>query len=151
LAEIGTITFTANAAGDAQLSNLKITFGGNGITYGSSTFLNTVVLKNTSLVNIVPGNATTSNDGVSTVSWTFSTSTPLVVTAGSSYTLQLWGDTSTIPPQQNIAETLSATISGTGDFTYLDGTNNSPATVNLPTSVVPITISSLSGGVGQQP
>jgi hypothetical protein len=152
LAQIGSITFTANTSGDAQLNTLKLTFGGNGITYGSSTFLNTVVLKNSSGNNIVTaGNATSSNNGVNTVSWTFSSSTPIVVTAGSSYTLQLWGDTSVIPAQANIAETLSAQIAGVNDFTYLDATNNSPSVVNLPTNLVPITVASLSGGVGQQP
>jgi len=151
LAQIGTVTFTANAAGDAQLGSLKLTFGGNAMTYATSTFLSTVVLKNSSGNDIAGlGNATTTATAT-TKTWTFSTSTPIVVTAGSSYTLQLWGDTSQFPAQANIAQSLSASIAGAGDFTYLDGTNQSPSSVQLPTNVVPITITSLSGGVGQQP
>ncbi len=146
LAQIGTVTFTANNSGDAQLSSLMLTFGGNAMTYATSSFLNTVVLKNSSGNNIAPLNATTTQTAT-TKTWTFSTSTPIVVSAGQAYTLQLWGDTSQFPAQGNIAQSLSASISGASDFQYLDATNNSPATVSLPTNLVPITITALSGGV----
>ena len=87
--QIGSVTFTANSAGDAVLNNLMLTFN-----TASTSFLNTVKLKDPSGndIYLTDGFATSSVNS-NTVTWAFATSTkPVVVTAGSSYTLTLWGD-----------------------------------------------------------
>jgi hypothetical protein len=145
---IGSITLTANSAGDAVLNNLALTF-----STSSTAFLNTVVLKDPSGNDIVKvdGFASTSTaPGGYGIKWTFATSSvPLVVTAGQSYTLTLWGDLSTIPAISNQGLSLTATISNTGDFGYLDGTTGGNL-INLTTNQVPVTVSNLSSGSGLQ-
>ncbi len=147
--QIGSITFTANAAGDAVLNNLMLTFN-----TASTSFLNTVKLKDPSGNDIVVTDAfATSTVTSNTVTWAFATSTkPVVVTAGSSYTLTLWGDLSQIAPIASQGLSLTATINGTGDFGYLDSSSASstpgPQLINLQTNQVPITVANLSSGAG---
>ena len=147
--QIGSITFTSNAAGDTEPSALTLTFNSVANT-ASATFMNSVKLHD------VNGNDITQSMGVTTSTtgtvktWTFSTSTPLVVTAGSSYTLTLWADLSQIAAVANTAQSLTAQIAASGNYSYLDGTNNSPTTVSLPSNVVPITVVSMTTPVGGQ-
>jgi hypothetical protein len=147
--QIGAITFSANNAGDAVLNNLMLTFNNE-----SSSFLNSVVLRDPSSNDIVTVDgyaASTTMAGSGTISWAFATSSkPIVITAGSSYTLTLWGDVSQILAITNQGLSLTASIKNVGDFGYLDGTNGTPSLINLTTSQVPITVSSLSSGVGLQ-
>jgi len=66
--------------------------------------------------------------GSGTISWAFATSSkPIVITAGSSYTLTLWGDVSQILAITNQGLSLTASIKNVGDFGYLDGTNGTPS------------------------
>jgi hypothetical protein len=143
--QIGSLTFTSNAAGDNQLKTLKLSFNST----ATSSFMSTVVLHDSNGNNISPTLATSSVSGTA-ITWTFSTSSPIVVTAGSSYTLTLWGDLSQIPAISQQAQSLTASISAAGDFTYFDATNNSPSTVSLPSNLVPITVVSLTTPVGGQ-
>jgi hypothetical protein len=84
--------------------------------------------------------------------WLFATSTkPLVVTAGSNYTLTLWGDLSKIPAVASQGLSLTAQIAATTDFGYLDADNGSTpasALVFLTQNQVPITVTSLTSGAG---
>jgi len=145
--QIGSITFTSNAAGDNKLNTLKLTLGGAG---ASSTFTGTLVLKDPS------GNDIVAVDGLATVTstassatWTFNTSTaPLVVTAGSSYTLSLWGNLSTIPAVSNQSQALTAYINAATDFSYADGSNGTTTIVNLTANQVPVTVTNLQTGAG---
>ena len=149
--QIGSVTFTANSAGDAVLNNLMLTLNNT-----SSTFLNTVVLKDPSGNDIYlsDGFATSTVTAASgTVAWAFATSTkPVVITAGTSYTLTVWGDLSEIPAVNNQGLSLTASISNVGDFGYLDSSsptsNPAPQLIHLQTNQVPITVSNLSSGIG---
>jgi hypothetical protein len=159
--QLGTITLTANSAGSAELSSLTLTFGGSGLlaAYSTSTgnaFLNTIKLENSNNVDVTTIGATStvaSDTSSGSITWTFSTSSPMIVSAGTPLTLTLWGTTNAIPAQQNVAESLSATIQNAGDLTYYDGTDattisTSANAVSLPSNAVPITVSSLSWGQG---
>jgi len=149
--QLGSVTLTANSAGDAVLSNLMLTFNNT-----SGTFLNTVALHDPSgndIVTVDAYAASTTTAGSGTISWAFATSSkPLVITAGSSYTLTLWGDLSKIPTQTSQGLSLTASIAGVNDFGYLDSSSPSstpaPALIHLQTNQVPITVTNLSSGAG---
>jgi len=150
LQPIGSITFTANSAGDAIPNNLILTF-----STSSTAFLNTVLLKDQSGNDIVATDAwaaTTTTSNAAQIEWNFATSTkPLVVTAGQSYTLTLWGDLSKIPAVSSQGLSLTAQIAATTDFGYLDADNGSNPTsslVYLTQNQVPITVTSLTSGAG---
>jgi|GEM_PF-1464689 hypothetical protein len=155
LQQIGTITIGASNAGPIELGSLKLTFSGNGYTAGSSTFLNTVTLKDQNSVDVATsfGATVTRDAGAGTMSWTFpaTVAAPLVVSSGSHLTLQLWGETDVIPGIAGTVESLSAIIQNPGDLTFYDGAD--PAAIAagpipLSITVVPITVSSLSWGQG---
>jgi hypothetical protein len=110
LTKIGTITIGASSAGPIQLASLKLTFSGNGYAAGSSTFLNTVLLKDPNAVDVASSFGATKIEDTSagTVAWTFPTtaaSAP-VVSAGKSLTFQLWAETDVIPPVSETADAL---------------------------------------------
>jgi hypothetical protein len=141
--QLGSIMFTSNSAGDNKLNTLKLTFTG-----ATSTFLSTVVLHDPNGNNVSPNLATSSITG-QTITWNFAAgATPPVITEGSSYALTLWGDLSTIPSISQQSQSLTATISSSTDFTYLDGTTGSPSIVTLTSNEVPITVTSLQTGAG---
>ncbi len=150
--QIGSITFTSNAAGDNIPSTLKLTLGGAAATT-TPGFVNSIVLKDTSGNNIVTSDlwateATSSNS----IQWNFATSTNKspVITAGSSYTFTLWADLSQIPAIAQQAQSLNATINGSNDFTYVDGSNGTTSIIGLTSNEVPITVVSLTSPVGGQ-
>ena len=146
LQQIGSVTITSNAAGDTVPQNLTLTF--NGTAYNASTtgFLGTVELKDGNGNPIMPSGTSTSNI---TATWDSSKIGSYVVTAGGSYTFQVWGDLSQIPSVPNAAQSLTAQIKNTGDYQYNDAsTNGSP--VSLPTIAVPITVVSMTSPVGGQ-
>jgi hypothetical protein len=159
--QLGTITLTANSAGSAELSSLNLTFGGSGLlaAYASTTgnaFLDTIKLMNSNNVDVITLGATStvaSTTSSGSIKWTFSTSTPIIVSAGTSLTLTLWGTTNVIPAETNVSESLSASIQNAGDLKYFDGTDattvsTSTNAVSLPSNAVPITVSALSWGQG---
>jgi hypothetical protein len=146
--QLGSITFTANSAGDDQLNTLALTFNA---TAATGTFMSSVVLHDPSGNDLVLVDNLATSTIVGTVkTWAFTTPNKLVVTAGSSYTATVWGDLSQIGSISNNSQSLTASVTSTGAFSYLDGTNNSPSTVNLTTSQVPITVVALTTPVGGQ-
>jgi len=138
---IGSITVTSNAAGDTLPAGLTLTFNST----ATSSFLNSVILKDMGGNLVATSSVSTT---AYTVSWNASSFSKYVVTAGQSYTFTVWGDLSTIPSQTNAAQSLTAQIKGTGDYTYYDGPSSSYTTVSLPTIAVPITVVSLTSPVG---
>jgi len=135
--QIGSLTFTANSSGDAELNNLTLTFNTT-----STAFMNTVALHDPSGNDIYTVDhfatstvATSTTTATGTITWVFATSTnPLDVTAGSSYTLSIWGNLATIPTVASQGLSLTATIVNNTDFGYLDGSSGTPALINLTTS-----------------
>ncbi len=153
--EIGMLTIAASNSGPIELGSLKLTFSGNGYTAGSSTFLNTVALKDPNSVDVASSfGATVVRDaGAGTISWTFPTSvaSPAVVASDAHLTLQLWGTTNIIPGTAGTSESLSAIVQNPGDLTFYDGADSTAiAAGSIPLSItaVPITVASLSWGVG---
>lgn len=148
--KIGSVTLTANAAGDVVVKSLKLTFGGNSY---NSAFLNSVELRDPSGNDIVSVDqfaevGITSNG----IAWIFdSTSHSLIISAGSSYTMTLWGDLSKLSVVANQVQSITATIQSTGDVSYYDGTNSSAILVNLSANQVPITVVNLSGSTSSVP
>jgi len=145
--QIGSITLTSNSSGDTRPSSLVLTLTGAG---ASSTFTGSLVLKDPSGNDIVlVDGLAASSSNATTHTWTFATSTkPLVVTAGSSYTMTLWGNLGLIPSIANTAQSLTATINANTDYAYYDGTDASSTLINLPVNAVPITVTNLQTGSG---
>jgi hypothetical protein len=155
LQEIGTITVGASSNGPIELGSLKLTFGGNGYDEGSSTFLNTVVLKDQNFTDVATafGATVLKNMGAGTITWTFPTSanSPLVVSSGKRLTLQLWGETDVIPGIPGISESLNAIIQNPDDLTFYDGADPvalAAGSIPLSASDVPIIVSSFHWGSG---
>ena len=155
LQEIGAITIGASNSGPIELASLTLTFSGNGYAAGSSTFLDTVALKDPNFVDVATSfGATVARDAnAGTVSLTFppSAGNAPVVSSGERLTLQLWGTTNAIPGMSGISQALSAAIQNPGDLTFYDGadpTAIAAGPIPLSQSEVPITVASLSWGVG---
>jgi len=153
--ELGAIALDASQSGPIELGSLKLTFSGNGYTAGSSTFLDTVVLRDPNAVDVATsfGAVVTRDANAGTITWTFPTSVanPAVISSGERLTLQLWGTTNVIPGMAGTAESLSAAVAGSNDLTFYDGAD--PAAIamgSIPISItaVPIKVASFSWGVG---
>ena len=147
-----------------MLTGLKLNFSGSNVTSTTmALFLHTVVLKGSNSVDVT---AKTTNSGFgaavafdqvasSSATWTFATSSAntasstLVISPGSPVTLQLWGTTNAIPGITNRSESLSASLQNTTDVAYLDATDGTGSTLNLPVNAVPLTVTSFSYGTGQ--
>jgi hypothetical protein len=154
--EIGSLSFGASGSGPVELGSLTLTFGGNGYTEGSSTFLNTVVLEDQNHEDVADsfGASVVRNAAAGTMTWTFPTSTSedAAIAPGQRLTLQLWGATDVVPSVPGIAESLSATIQHPGDLTFYDGADPAAfARGPFPLSVdeVPIVVASFSWGQGE--
>jgi Putative peptidoglycan binding domain len=150
---LASIALTANNAGSAELHTLAITFSGSAI--GASTTASDFSLIDTNNVNVTNAssyNATTSGTCASspcTITWTFPTSTPLVVSAGGSYSLTLRADdTGFVVVSGSNSVGLSATIQSSGDMTYYDNSTATGSTVSLPTTLVPLPITTVSFASG---
>ncbi len=156
--QIGSITLTANSAGLVAVKNLNLTFSGNISQIALSPFLQTVVLRGPNGMDVAVANylGATENIGSNNISWTFASPTannfsPFIISPGSSMTLQLWGTTSVIPDTPGVAQSLSATIQNASDIQYYDGTDAAAVAtggISLPSSMVPLTVTSLSWPVG---
>jgi hypothetical protein len=152
---IGTVTFTANAAGPAALNSVKVTLTGLVATSTLSAATSSVSLmdSNGNNVNTSDGatESTSSVTGGFAVTWTFgSASSGFQLSAGTPYTFTLRANTTLVAGISNTAESLSATVQGATDVQYTDGLDGSATTsIGLPTAVVPITINSIVYPVGQ--
>jgi hypothetical protein len=133
--QLGTLTFAANSAGDAELNNLTLTWNTS-----STGFLGSVVLHDPSgndiyLVDHFATSTQSSTASSYNIAWTFATSTkPLTITAGSSYPLTIWGDLSQIPAVSSQGLSLTASIKAYTDFGYLDGSSGSSSLIYLNTN-----------------
>jgi hypothetical protein len=149
--QIGSITLTSNSSGDTRPSSLLLTFTG---AAASTSFLGTVVLRDPSGNDVVAVDhlATSTVQANTSVTWAFNTSStsPLVVTAGTSYTMTLWGNLSTtyLPAISQTAQALTASINTNTNYQYFDGTDASSTVISLPTNVVPITVANLQTSSG---
>jgi hypothetical protein len=153
--EIGAITIGASNSGPIEIGSLKLTFSGNGYAAGSSTFLNTVVLKDPNNVNVASsfGAIVSPDTTAGTVTWTFpaSAANPAVISSGERLTLQLWAETDVIPGAPGVSESLSATVQNPSDLTFYDGADPAAiaqGAIPVSTTAVPITVASLSWGLG---
>lgn len=148
--QIGSVTFTANTAGDVTLNSIKLTLNST----ATSSFMTSLVLRDSGNNDIVAvkGYATTTISGT-TKTWTFATSTVPSITAGNSVTYTLWGDLTTIPAISNQSQSLTATIAANTDLSYYDGdigSSPAPMLVTLPTNQSQIQISNITTPVGGQ-
>ena len=146
--QIGTITLTSNSSGDTRPASLMLTL--TGASASGTAFSGSLILKDPSGNDIVVVDGlAASSSSANTHTWTFATSSkPLVVTAGSSYAMTLWGNLGLIPALSQTAQSLTATINANTDYGYYDGTDSSSTLINLPTNVVPITVTNLQTGSG---
>ena len=144
------IDVAANNAGSGVPYTLAITFSGSAI--GASTTASDFVLLDQNHVDVTDStswNATTSGTCSSspcTITWTFPTSTnPLVISAGDSYrfTLQT-DDTGFAAASGQNPVGLSATFQTTSGMTYYDNSSATGSTVSLPSTVVPLLITTVS-------
>ena len=152
---IANITVSANNAGSAMLNTLAITFSGNAI---SSTATSSFVLRDANNVDVTTGSsfsaaysgtACTTSTGC-TETWTFSSSTnPLVISAGSSYTFTLQtNDTGFNSATGNNSVSLSATLQNTTSTTYYDNSTASGTIISLPTTMVPMNVTNITFAAG---
>lgn len=143
--QLGSMQLTANAAGDAVLNSLTLTFGGSAA--GNTSFMNSVALHDQNGNNVVADGIAQASVSGNRVTWTFQPhSNPFVVTAGSGYSFSVWGDLSQLSTAAGVSQTVTATIQGGSDFSYYDGTNSSASLLNLsPLQVPPITVVNLAG------
>lgn len=155
LQKIGTVTVGASSAGPIELSSLKLTFSGNGYTAGSSTFLNTVSLKDPNAIDVNAsfGAVEAKDANAGTIAWVFpvSAGSAPVVSSGQQLVLQLWAATNVIPGVPGTSESLSVTVQNPGDLTFYDGADTAAVaagSIPLSQTEVPLTVSSLSWGVG---
>lgn len=144
--QIGSITLTAYAAGDAVMNALKLT-----TNQSNATFLNSLSLRDPGGNDIVSvgGFAKYSASG-NAGTWTFARSTkPLDITAGSSYTLTLWADLSKLSTTTSgTAQSLSVSIANAGDLSYYDGTSSSSILLNISPNIAPVTVVNIQGHPG---
>ncbi len=147
--QLGSINLTANAAGDAVPNSLTLSFSGS--ASHAQSFLNSVVLHDPNGNDIVAADrmAQSSISG-NRITWTFLPhANPLIIPAGSSYSLSVWGDLSRLPSSPNVAQSVVATIQNNADFSYYDGTDNSAVSLTLSAQQqAPITVVNLSGAGG---
>jgi hypothetical protein len=152
---LATITVTANAGGSAMLNKLLVTFSGNAVS--SSVATTTFTLLDQNNVNVTSNssfNASASSTGCTASSclleWDFPTSTAPVVSAGNSYSFTLRVNDSNLvtAPSNTASVSLSATINGTTDVLYYDNTTGSGSTISLPTTLVPVPITTVTFSTG---
>lgn len=153
--DLGTITFSASAAGPIALNQITVTVAGSAPS--TSTFLDNLVLidENTSAL-LGTGNTTSSAcNGTNTCTKTFLLGTGtsgLVVNAGASRVLRVRANSvsHTAPAIAGVAQTLSVSIASHGDVRFTNGLDSS-ATTNLPLAsslAMPLQISSVSYALG---
>jgi hypothetical protein len=152
---LANITVTANSAGSGLLRTLQLTFSGNAI--GASTTVGNFILRDANNVDVTDAasyNASTTGSSCSagscTMLWTFSTSTnPLVISAGGSYTFTLQtNDTGFATASGSASVSLSATLQDTAAMTYYDNSSATGSTISLPSTVVPQNITNVTFAAG---
>lgn len=155
--QIGSLTFTADAAGSVAVNTITVTFGGTAPSLG--TFLDGVILRDANNANVTAlSGLTVATSSVCdpvasacTKSWNFGAGTAgYTVSAGSSYTFRLEVDsTKTKAAANGVSQTLSATITANTDITYTDALDSAATTnISLPANAAPVTINSVAYAAG---
>jgi hypothetical protein len=153
--DVGTVTFTANAAGPAALNSVKVTFTGAIATSAIFTTASNFSLIDANGNNVVGSDnatvATSTVTGGFTATWTFGTgSAGFQISAGSSYTFKVRLNTTAVAATANVSQSLSATVQAAGDVTYTDGLDsNATSSLTLTTAATPFTINSITYPNGQ--
>jgi peptidoglycan hydrolase-like protein with peptidoglycan-binding domain len=165
------VSFTANSAGAALLRTLVLTFSGNGIATSSATgtavYGNTadglggnISLRDTNNNDVVTADAASgsvqcASQSACTVTWTFApnpTSTgAFIISGGTTYnfTLQLNDIAGLVAAAGNgNAVSLGITAQASSSVTYLDAVDGTGSSILLPTTIVPLNITSMSFAAG---
>jgi hypothetical protein len=155
---LGTITFSANGAGQVALTKLTVTFSGSAIatstaasmTYNSGNYglPNNITLLDVNDNDVIASdnanataNCTTQSSCI--VTWIFSTGTgQIIIKPNSSYTFVLRinaaaGNGTSL--QADGPDSLIASIQNASDLTF----NGTASSMTLPTNLIPITINSV--------
>lgn len=141
--EIGTITFTPNAAGSAALNTMKITFSGSAQPTLSSS---TVWIVDGTNHTYYPASVTTN-----TATFSFgSAQNGYKMNAGNSYTFGIYLDTATVAGTGSVSQTLTAAIQASTDVSYTDALDGTGVTgLGLPNTTNPaVQINSVSYAQG---
>jgi peptidoglycan hydrolase-like protein with peptidoglycan-binding domain len=162
---LANITFTANSAGSAVLQSLKLTFTGNAYATSTATstptfnsgglgWLNNITLRDQNNNDVLTVDGATATGTCATAStcvatWNLASSTsPFTISGGTSYTFTLQANDSagagTNTNSGNITQGLGVSIQGTGDVSYSDSGVISTSTVGLPSTLVPLNVTSIS-------
>ncbi|MBI2888317.1 MAG: peptidoglycan-binding protein [Candidatus Liptonbacteria bacterium] len=149
--DLGTITFTADSAGQVRLNTVTVTF--SGLATSATTFLGGVNLldANNQSVMLTTGVASTTSGTCDTAAtctktWSLGTTTAgWQVTAGSSYTFTLRVDSTVRGGTASVTQGINARVVAATDVAYTDGSDSSASSnINLPATVVPLPIISAS-------
>jgi hypothetical protein len=134
--------------GWVAINKVTVTLGGSMVTVGSSTFLNAVQLLDQNDNSVVTADGATASVNVpaGTVTWTFpSGASGFVIPQYESYSFTLSVNSTSVPPEQGVAETLTAQVVNASDVQYSTASQTGLA---LPPSEVPITINSVAYALG---
>ena len=149
--DVGTITFSASNAGSVSLNQVTLTWNGS---MPSSTTFNTnsanMKLFDTATGLSVAGTvATTSNTFVYTIGAAGGTA-GYVISAGSSktFTVRVDSSTNSNPGANGVSQTFGVNLATTGSVAYVDALDGTGVTVNLPSTSVPMIVSSVSYAPG---
>jgi hypothetical protein len=139
---LGALNFRAGT-GWVAINKVTVTLGGSIVTMGSSTFLNPVQLldQNDNSVVTADGAMVSVNIPAGTVTWTFpSGASGFTIPQYESYSFTLNVNSTSVPPEQGVAETLTAQVLNASDVQY---STASQMGLTLPPSEVPITVNSV--------
>jgi len=150
--DFATITFAADAADNAYLNTLTVTFSGTAPSI--STFLAGVTLLDANGVNVTSTSGVTATTSAAcsgadtcTKTWSFGTTTAgWQVSAASSYAFKLRVDsTKTLAGANGVVQGLGASINANTDVRFTGGLSGTPtSSIALPANVAPINLNSVS-------
>jgi len=117
---LGTITFSANAAGPVLLNSSTVTLSGSAAT---STVGSLQLIDQNGLDAVAAGEAASTT---ATSAKTFTFNSGFQINGGSSYTFTVRVNSLNAPTQSNVAQSLAATILANTDVGYTDGAREQP-------------------------
>ena len=155
--DFANIAFAADAADNAYLNTLTVTFSGTAASI--ATFLDGVSLldtnasnvTNTSGVTVATSSTACNGSNTCTKTWRFGTTTAgWQIPSSGSYTFKLRLDLSkTLAGAASVTQGLTATINANTDVMYTGGLSGTPtSSISLPASVAPIGLNSVSFTTG---
>jgi trimeric autotransporter adhesin len=140
---LGTITFTANSAGPVKVNSTTITLSGSA---AASTTASLQLIDANGLDAVSAGEAA-STTGASSKAYTFGSG--FQISGGTSYTFTVRVNSLNAPVAASTAQSLGASIQNNTDVGYTDGADaSSTSGINIPASVVPLLINSVTYPVG---